>query len=273
LLVIHLKEVICMSRLVLATILTLFGCGLMYAQSPTKTKVLILTGVSNHEWRATTAALRGILESKGRFDTRVDVEVRGCGPETFAPYDVLLINYNDWKNSGPWWDNGVRQALLDFVRNGKGIVFYHSSNNAFWGWPEYDKLVGGTWRESAGHSPYHTYTVKVVDRDHPITNGMATTFPETDELYHGLSLQPNIRILATAWDDPNNCRSPGDRCGTGKDEPLIWVQQYGAGRVFQTALGHDTKAMQSGGFQITLQRGTEWAATGQVLIPVPSDLK
>ena len=262
-----------MSRFVVAMLLTLLGSGPAHAQAPARIKVLILTGVNNHDWRATTPVLRAILESTGRFDTRVDEEVRGCGSETFAAYDVLLINYNDWKNSGPWWDDRARQAMLDFVRNGKGIVFYHAANNAFWGWPEYDKLVGGTWREGAGHAPYHPYKVKIVDRAHAITNGMPPMFPETDELYHGLSLQPDIHILATAWDDPSNCRNPGDRCGTGKDEPLIWVQNYGAGRVFQTALGHDAKAMQSGGFQITLQRGTEWAATGQVLIPIPFDLK
>jgi type 1 glutamine amidotransferase len=266
-------EVIAVSRLILATTLNiLLFSVLVLAQTPAKIKVLILTGVNNHDWRVTTPTLREILESTGRFDTRVNEEGRGCGPETFAPYDVLLLNYNDWKNSGPWWDDRARQAMLDFVRNGRGIVIYHASNNAFWGWPEYDKLVGGTWRETAGHAPYHAYTVKILDRDHPITKDMPTSFPETDELYHGLSLQPNIHILATAWDDPKNCRGPNDRCGTGKDEPLIWVQNYGAGRVFQTALGHDAKAMQSGGFRITLARGTEWAAAGQVTIPVLSDL-
>jgi type 1 glutamine amidotransferase len=54
---------------------------------------------------------------------------------------------------------------------------------------------------------------------------------------------------------------------------LIWTLKYGTGRVFQTALGHDVKAMQGAGFRLTLVRGTEWAATGAVTIPVPADLK
>jgi hypothetical protein len=243
------------------------------AQTPPKIKVLILTGVSNHDWRATTPVLSEILERTGRFEVRINEEVRGNTLQTFSPYDVLLLNYNDWRNSGPWWDDGARQALLDFVRNGKGVVSYHSSNNAFWGWNEFDKLVGGTWRESAGHAPYHAYTVTIVDREHPITQGMPASFAESDELYHRLSLQPSIHVLAAAFDDPNNCHKPGEGCGTGKDEPLIWTLPYGAGRVFQTALGHDVKAMQSPGFILTLQRGAEWAATGQVTIPVPPDMK
>ena len=263
-----------MLRFLLALFLVLANVGGLHAQVTPKIKVLILTGVNNHNWRATTPVLQEILERTGHFDVRVNEEGRGCGLETFAAYDVLLLNYNDYKHTaGPWWDDRVRQAMLDFVRDGKGLVSYHASNNAFWGWPEFDKLVGGTWRESAGHGPSHAYTVNIVDREHLITKGMPASFAETDELYHKLSLQPDIHVLASAWDDPKNCSKPGQGCGTGKDEPLIWTVQYGVGRVFQTALGHDVKAMQNPGFILTLQRGTEWAATGQVTVPVPADLK
>jgi type 1 glutamine amidotransferase len=263
-----------MSRCLSIFLAVVFSVASLLAQTAPKVKVLILTGVSNHDWRATTPVLREILERTGRFEVRVNEEGRGCGPETFAPYDVLLLNYNDYKQTaGLWWDARAREAMLDFVRTGKGLVSYHASNNAFWGWPEYDRLVGGTWRETAGHGPYHAYTVKIVDAASPITNGLPATFAESDELYHQLSLQPNIHILATAWDDPKNCWKPGDGCGTGKDEPLIWTLEYGVGRVFQTALGHDVKAMQGAGFQATLVRGTEWAATGKVTIAPPADLR
>jgi len=256
--------------LLLAVVLSV---GSLLAQAPPKIKVLILTGVSNHQWKATTPVLRDILEQTGRFEVRINEEVRGNGSETFAPYDVLLLNYNDYRETaGPWWDDRARQAMLDFVRNGKGLVSYHASNNAFWGWDEFDKLVGGTWRETGSHAPYHAYTVKIVDPKDPIMEGMPASFAENDELYHGLNMQPNIHVLATAYDDPKNCSKNGKTCGTGKDEPLIWTLKYGLGRVFQTAIGHDVKAMDSPGFRTTLVRGTEWAATGQVTIPVPAEL-
>lgn len=263
-----------MNRLYGLALAVMVFSAITLAQSPPKIKVLILTGVNNHHWRETTPLLRQILEQTGRFDVYVNEEVRGNGPETFAPYDVLLMNYNDMKHTaGPWWDYRARQALLDYVRNGKGFVSFHSANNAFWGWEEYDKLVGGTWRETADHAPYHTYSVKIVDPDDPITRGMPPTFSETDELYHGLSMQPNIHLLASAYDDPTNCWKTKKSCGSGKDEPMIWTRKYGTGRVFQTALGHDVNAMASPGFQLTLVRGTEWAATGAVTIPVPANLK
>jgi len=50
---------------------------------------------------------------------------------------------------------------------------------------------------------------------------------------------------------------------------------YGKGRVFHTALGHnngkDVTAQKCVGFIVTLQRGTEWAATGKVTQKIPAD--
>ena len=46
---------------------------------------------------------------------------------------------------------------------------------------------------------------------------------------------------------------------------------YGKGRVFHTALGHDTQQLKSVAFIATFQRGAEWAATGKVTQAVPED--
>jgi hypothetical protein len=53
---------------------------------------------------------------------------------------------------------------------------------------------------------------------------------------------------------------------------MLWTTQYGRGRVFVTALGHDVGSLGSPGFQTTFARGAEWAATGDVTLPVPADL-
>jgi type 1 glutamine amidotransferase len=86
-----------------------------------------------------------------------------------------------------------------------------------------------------------------------------------DELYHGMrGPAENVRLLATAFDE----KKFG---GTGANEPMIWTVTYGKGRVFHTPMGHDLEAMRCVGFLATLQRGTEWAATGKVTIPIPPD--
>ena len=65
---------------------------------------------------------------------------------------------------------------------------------------------------------------------------------------------------------------------SGEHEPMYTTIRYGQGRVFLCTLGHvgpnDTapvSCLRSVGFIVMLQRGTEWAATGDVTQPVPDD--
>src|SRR6516162_8722438 len=60
---------------------------------PPKLQALIITGQNGHDWRATTPVLKQALEETSRFEVRVTEEFRGAGPETLAPYDVVIINY------------------------------------------------------------------------------------------------------------------------------------------------------------------------------------
>jgi hypothetical protein len=51
---------------------------------------------------------------------------------------------------------------------------------------------------------------------------------------------------------------------------MLWTVDYGKGRVFTTALGHDVEQVQTPAFMTTFARGAEWAATGKVTLPIPA---
>jgi type 1 glutamine amidotransferase len=228
------------------------------------TRALILSGRNNHDWRTTTPYLRKLLLDTGRFDVRVNEEPVGMGRETLAAYHVVVLDYN-----GPRWGNTAEKALEEFVNQGGGLVAVHAASWAFSGlpvlgdnhvrtdivepaWPEYRRMIGGVWSlddPATGHAPRHEFTVKIVDRAHPSTSGLPESFKIDDELYHNMRMQPDVHILATAFD-----------ASTGKDEPIIWTVAYGKGRVFHTTLGHDVRAMSTPGFVETFTRGAEWAA-------------
>ena len=117
-----------------------------------------------------------------------------------------------------------------------------------------------------GDGPNHRYTGKfnitIRDDKHPITKGMPLDWAHNnDELYDNMRgpIQ-NVHLLATAFSK-----------GTNADEPMIWTVSYGKGKVFHTPMGHDANAMRCVGFQTTLLRGTEWAATGKVTVPIPEN--
>ncbi len=253
-------------------------CAQQPTAGPPKIQTLILTGQHGHDWKGTTPVIRKILEDTGRFEVRVTEEFRGAGPETLAPYDLIIFNYYERRRPELRWGERAENAVTEFIRSGKGAVLYHFAAAAFDGWTEYEKLSGGNWRPNQGHhSARHDFTVDIKDSDHPITRGLKKSFPQAnDELYANLKWQPagSFHMLATAWDDhalyKGKARQPTP--GAGLDQPMLWTVPYGKGRVFATALGHDAEAMKSAGFVATFQRGAEWAATGAVTIPAPAEL-
>jgi type 1 glutamine amidotransferase len=247
--------------------------------APGRIRALIFSGHNNHDWRASTPYLKQLLLRTGRFDVRVEEEPAGTTSVTLAAYDVLVLDY-----MGPRWGEVTEKAVEEFVKSGKGLVVVHGASYAFTGleilgdghkpsgikqppWLEYLRMIGGYWTDAppkTSHGQYHSFSVKIVDREHAITQGMKETFLATDELYHRMKMQPEAKVLARAYDDPK-------MGGTGKDEPVLWTVHYGRGRVFQTTLGHDLASMQEPGFAETFVRGTEWAATGAVTLPPKID--
>lgn len=250
-----------------------------------KLQVLIITGQSTgaHDWRATTPVLKKALEDTGRFEVRVTEEFRGAGPETLAPYDAVVVNYYDAAQPQLLWGDRANNALLDFVRSGKGLVLYHFSIAAFNGWTEYEKMSGGNWRPGNGHhSARHDFSVDIKDANHPIMAGLKTPLlVQDDELYANLKWQPQstYHVLATAYDDhslydekASDARNKQPLSGPGINEPILWTTQFGSGRVFVTALGHDGATSAEQTFKVTFTRGAEWAATGKVTLPVPPEI-
>lgn len=262
------------------------------AAAETKLKALIIDGQNNHNWKATTPVLKKILEDSGLF--QVDVATapeKGKDMSSFRPkfsdYNVIVSNYN-----GDPWSKETQGAFVEYVKNGGGFVSVHAANNSFGTWAEYNEIIGlGGWGgrneksgpyvrfkegkevrdESPGrggnHGKMHPFQMTSRADKNPILAGLPTQWMHAnDELYDRLrGPARNLTVLATAWSDPKTG-------GTDEHEPLLMTIAYGKGRVFHTALGHDVGAMKCVGFIVTLQRGTEWAATGKVTqTKVPDD--
>ena len=254
-------------------------------------KVLIVDGQNNHKWQETTPVLKQQLESSGRFTVNVATtppqgsDMSGFKPD-FSAYDVVVSNYN-----GDPWPEQTQTAFEQFVAKGGGFVAYHAADNSFPEWKAYNEMIGiGGWgnrTEASGlyvrykdgeivkdtspgrtgnHGKRLPFQVVIRKPDHPVTKDLPQTWMHTgDELYdHLRGPADKMAILATAFSDPANN-------GSGNDEPMLLAIRYGKGRVFHTTLGHDTEAMKCVGFITTLQRGTEWAATGKVTLNVPGD--
>jgi uncharacterized protein len=257
-----------------------------------KLRVLIIDGQNNHDWKTTTPLLRKAFEASGRFAVDVATsppagqDMSGFRPN-FAEYDVVVSNYN-----GRRWPTETEADFEAYVTGGGGFVAVHAANNAFPDWPAYNRMIGlGGWEgrneksgpylylDEAGkivrdtspgtgghHGPQHEFVIRVRDTEHPITKGLPREWLHTkDELYDMLrGPAEDVHILATAF-------ASKEHSGTGRHEPMLMTLKYGNGRVFHTVLGHADYSIECVGFITTLQRGTEWAATGEVTIEVPKE--
>jgi len=257
-------------------------------------QAMILDGrqAKSHDWVTTTPLLKKYLDATGLFAVEVVTapalgqDLSGFNPD-FSKYQVVVLNYDDDQP----WPQATQDAFLRFVRNGGGVVVYHAANNAFPKWTAYNEIIGlGGWRgrnEQSGpyvrfkegkvvldrspgrggsHGPQDSFMIEVWNAKHPIMKGLPPKWMSSkDELYDRLRGPAyNLDVLATAYSDPA-------KKGSGEREPVFFTIRYGKGRVFQTILGHSVANMRDVGFITTLQRGTEWAATGKVTQKVPAD--
>jgi type 1 glutamine amidotransferase len=256
-------------------------------------KALIVDGQTNayHDMKAVSIELKKILESTGLFTVEIATspgkgqDLNGFKPD-FSAYKLVVVNYD-----GDPWSAETQTALAKYVQDGGGMAVVHSADNAFPHWKEFNEMIGvGGWNgrtaasglclrlrdgkwvalqlpgPGGSHGRQRPYVVTTRAPDHPIMKGLPSEWLHvSDELYDRLrGPAKNVTVLASAMTDTKTN-------GSGEEEPVLMAITYGKGRVFHSTMGHGMNQLKCVGFTVTLQRGAEWAATGNVTQQVPAD--
>lgn len=286
---------------ILMTIVTVLMTATMftdYADARTaKHKALVVSGQNNHNWEVSHKVLKLILDNSGMFETDIVLTApaggdMSCFKPDFSAYDVVVLDYN-----GDRWPAETDTAFMEYVRKGGGVIVYHAADNAFAGWEEFNKVIAlGGWEgrdEKSGpyyylvdgqpvldsapgpggsHGEQREFPMNVRNAKHPIVKGLPEVWMHAqDEMYDRMRGPANIKDLLYSG------FAIESRGGSGREEPLVFTVDYGKARIFHIMIGHcgptaeENPAMQCTGFQTLLLRGAEWAATGKVKQPVPSD--
>jgi len=281
------------------TAIALAGCVSSSEVSEKKIRVLIVDGFSNHDWQQTTALIRCVLAQNNLFDVSVSTAPEKSGDPAlaswrpkFSDYDVVIQNCNDI-SGGPKWPEPVKKDFEDFVRNGGGVYIFHSAENAFVGWKEYEKMVGLCWRGAnygasirlnedgtlmrippgvgggTGHGARRDVLVTRLGDD-PIHAGMPRQWlsPDMEVYFYARGPAENVNVLAYARDS---------QPGQGLLWPVEWTTIYGQGRVYVSTYGHvwrgdvQPPSMRCAAVQTIIPRAVQWLAKRPVTIPVPPD--
>lgn len=221
---------------------------LLAADGPSPERILLVTGIDypGHKWQETTPVLVEALTRDARLKVDVLEDPYRLDVTDLTPYRVVFLHFMNWEKPDP--NDRAKENLRRFVENGGGLVMIHFACGAFRDWPEFQRLAGRIYDQVNAHDPRGPFTVEVSKTNHVITRALSS-FDVDDELYICLTGEKPIDVLATA-------RSKV----TKRDHPMAFVHSYGRGRVFQTPLGHDVKALRSGRTLELIQRGTCWAA-------------
>jgi len=176
-------------------------------------------------------------EVTGAFSADLSGDAAELTAEKLKGYDLVIFN-NTTKIQKVFTTPEHRAALLDYVRNGGGLVAIHAATDAgFPQWPEYTKMVGGVFD---GHpwTANGTWGIRIEDPKHCCMDHLnGESFTLKDELYKFKEYdRVNQRVLATV---DTQVSPKGAKQRTDNDHALAWLREYGKGKVFVSAFGHN----------------------------------
>jgi glucose/arabinose dehydrogenase len=208
---------------------------------------------------AFTAGQTGRIQARAKLEgesLRGTVTMRGnevplTGTRTSGTLGGEVRNYTPVNEA-------QQQAILDYVRSGKGVAVAHAGLDAFYGWDEYREMVGGGLFESYPWT--QPVRINVEDHSNPAVRHLGDNFWHRDEIYV-LDQNPrwNSRVLLSL-DMPSVGVLVGHPDATRDDYPISWIRPYGEGRVFATKLGHFADVWRNPAFLQHLLSGMRQAA-------------
>ncbi|MHC5034190.1 MAG: ThuA domain-containing protein [Planctomycetota bacterium] len=196
-------------------------------------------------------AIKKMGKESGLFEAVTTARSTLITAEELAKYDVLVFaTTGELPLSGE-----QKEALLDFVRGGKGFVGIHNATDTCYEWPEYGEMIGGYF---AGHPWYQKVTVSVEDGDHPAVAMLGDSFEVVDEIYNFRNWDRAKTHVLMSLDNGSVDVAKGLR--EDDDYAMAWCHQYGEGRVIYTALGHPDELWDEPWFLEHILACIKWAA-------------
>jgi uncharacterized protein len=149
-----------------------------------------------------------------------------------------------------------KAKFLSIFDKGIGLVVTHHALVSYQNWPEFERIMGGTYPEpqdkkgkvtpELGYEHDVDVPVKIVAKDHLVTAGLSD-FTINDEIYWGFRTTADAKPLITTT-----------HAKSGK--PLAWHRTEKKSRVVYLQLGHGPRAFNDPNYRKLLAQSIRWTA-------------
>ena len=189
-------------------------------------------------------ALEIMGKKTGAFDVVTTNDYSVFTAQKLKQFDAVCLNNTSGLKFDPKETPERCKALMDFVKNGKGIVGVHAATDNFKQWPEAREMMGGKF---TGH-PWGgggTWAIKIDEPDHPLMKAFkGKGFKIKDEIYRTdpplYSRDKQLVLMSLDMSDETTRKVRGFK-PTDTDTGISWVKRWGKGRVFYCSLGHNNE--------------------------------
>jgi uncharacterized protein len=225
--------------------------------SPARRALVVRGGWDGHAPVACTDLFLPALADAGfTVEVSEDLEVYQ-DEELLARTDLIVQCWSLGRLTRPQSD-----GLVAAVRAGTGFAGWHGGVvGTFTDSTDYLRMVGGLFLH---HPEQHLdYRVRIAPahRDHPIVAGLGD-FAVHTERYWMLTDAHNT-VLAATTVHPSRSSGPEPDDGTGDESvemPVVWTREWGRGRIFFSAIGHQPEDLTAPVVRTLTTRGLLWAA-------------
>jgi type 1 glutamine amidotransferase len=212
--------------------------------TPAKPRKILVFWLCKGYFHESIPVINKAIEMMGRktgaFETVTSNDMNDFNAKKLAEFDAIVFNSTSKLDFD---EPSQRQALMDFVKGGKGIVGIHAAIDNFYTWPEAAEMMGAIFINhpwTAGG----VWAVRNAEPKNPLNAAFkGEGFKIKDEIYRSkpLNLMENCRVLLTL-----DLNDPATRNAKGVNEndvnmPIDWIRNYGKGRVFYCGLGHNNE--------------------------------
>ncbi|WP_404455216.1 ThuA domain-containing protein [Virgibacillus necropolis] len=213
-----------------------------------KKALIFQGGWEGHEPAEVADILAGILIEEG-FNVKISDSLSTLEEDDLTTYDLIIPNWTQDKIT-----KEQLTPLMEAVEAGTGLAGLHGGmGDSFRMETDYQFMIGGQWVAHPGNDGI-SYTVNILDADHPLTEGMED-FTVVSEQYY-MHIDPAVKVHATT-------RFPvadGPYQTNGEvDMPVVWTKRWGQGKVYYNSLGHVAEIVRMPEVIALMRKGMNWA--------------